>query len=66
MNITDINVTLAVVLVLTAAGALAVWVSPRAIDWCIKRMYARSRALSAARVTYANEWKQAMEAVREG
>jgi len=24
------------------------------------------RALSAARVTYANEWKQAMEAVREG
>lgn len=63
MTVTDINVTMAVVLVLAAAGAFAVWLSPQATDWCVRRMAARSRACRAARATYADEWKEAM---REG
>ncbi len=63
MTVLDVNTTLAVVLVLAASAALAVWVSPMAADWVSLRLIARSRALRAARVAYEAEWKGVM---REG
>ena len=65
MTVTDVNTTLLVVVILAAAGALAVYLSPKAIVWSTRRMNARARALSAARATYADEWKEAMEVMSD-
>ena len=60
MNGTDVNVVLALVVILTGAMALAVWVSPKALHWAIARLYARACALEAARKIYTEAYGEAI------
>ena len=61
MNGTDVNVVLAVVLVLTVAMALAVWLSPKAMDYVVLRCYVRAKALRASRHAYAETERIALQ-----
>ena len=56
----DVNTCLVRVLLLAAAGALAVWLSPVALDKAARHLRARSKALSRARAVYAEAYREAM------
>lgn len=63
MNSNPTNVILLLILILLAAGALPVYISPGALYWLVARLYARAHALTEARLVYKREYSRAM---REG
>lgn len=65
MNTQDLNVVLAIAVVMAGALSLAAWVSPRALDWLVLRLHARSVALTAARRAYAQAWADARRSATE-
>jgi hypothetical protein len=64
MNGTDVNAVLSFVVVTGAAMALAVWISPKALDWLTARLRARSCALAAGRASYRAAYAATLKANR--
>ena len=61
MTPTDINTILLIVIILLAATLTGVWIHPQALIWLSDRLYARARAVEAARTAYRAAWVQALE-----
>ena len=62
MSENPVNVVLAVILVIASATSVGVWCHPQALVWLSDRLYARAKAVEAARAAYRAAW---LEALRE-
>lgn len=61
----DVNAILLLILIMTGASSLLVWINPDMAVWLADRLYARAQALRAAREVYRATYSQAL-ASRQG